>query len=54
MIHHVLEVYEESAKTYQRLIVDEIDRHGAPPTRRFALDLECSSLSHLAGQSTIL
>jgi predicted transcriptional regulator of viral defense system len=29
-IHHVLEVYEESAKTYQRLIVDEIDRHGAP------------------------
>lgn len=29
-IHHVLEVYEESAKTYQRLIVDEIDRLGAP------------------------
>jgi predicted transcriptional regulator of viral defense system len=29
-MHHVIEVYEEYAETYQRLIVDEIEQHGAP------------------------
>ena len=29
-IHHVIGVYKEHAKTYLRLIVDEISQHGAP------------------------
>ena len=29
-IHHVIEVYEEHAKTYQQLIVNELDQHGSP------------------------
>jgi predicted transcriptional regulator of viral defense system len=28
-IYHVLDVYQENAKRYLRLIVDEVDRHGS-------------------------
>jgi len=52
-IRHVLDIYESNAKRFSQLIIDEVDRHGAPIDKvrvGFVLEEVCQLSSPVLNQ----